>query len=169
MVLNGRLLADGGLIEPLPVAPTAAVPADVTVAVALGGPREGAGRAAVTETADPGPLDDWVSRFRRGATRVFGASGASDAPAEDEPGALPARLRGVEVMNLAMEVMQDVVSRYRLAGFPPDVLITVPRDAAGTLDFHRAPSMVELGRTLAAAALDEYETRSPSSDDDAQR
>ena len=38
---------------------------------------------------------------------------------------------------------------------PPDVLITVPRDAAGTLDFHRAAAMIELGRELTAQRLDE--------------
>lgn len=159
VMLNGRLLADGGLVEPLPVAPTAAIPADLTVAVALSGPRANNDRASVTASSDPGPLDDWVARFRRGATQLLETP---DAPpgTEDAPEALPSGLHGLEVMSQALEVMQDVVSRYRLAGFPPDVLVTVPRDSAGTLDFHRASSMIDLGRALGSAALDDYEARS---------
>ena len=164
VMLNGRLLADGGLLEPLPVAPTVAVPADLTVAIALSGQRETFGRAVVAESAEPGPLDQWVERFRRGAPQAFHASDdAEDGEAQQEqPELLPARLRGPEVMSYALEAMQDVVYRYRLASFPPDVLITVPRDAAGTLDFHLAAPMIELGRALAAQALDEYETRRTS-------
>jgi NTE family protein len=40
-----------------------------------------------------------------------------------------------------------------MAGLPPDVLISVPADAARTLDFHRAKDMIELGRTVTATAL----------------
>ena len=36
-VLDGRLLADGGILDPLPMAPIAAVNADVTIAVSLTG------------------------------------------------------------------------------------------------------------------------------------
>jgi NTE family protein len=47
-----------------------------------------------------------------------------------------------------------VLVRYRLAGYPPDVLVTVPRDACRSLDFHRAAEMIDVGRALAAEALD---------------
>jgi NTE family protein len=57
-------------------------------------------------------------------------------------------------MNHALEAMQAVVASYRLAGFPPDVLVNIPRDACRTLDFHRAESMIDLGRALTAQALD---------------
>ena len=36
-MLDGRLLADGGILDPLPMAPIAAVNADVTIAVSLNG------------------------------------------------------------------------------------------------------------------------------------
>ena len=68
--------------------------------------------------------------------------------------ALPAGLGKLDVMNQSLEVMQSVLTRYRLAGFPPDVLISVPRDACRSLDFHRAAEMIALGRTLAEEALD---------------
>ena len=52
--------------------------------------------------------------------------------------------------------MQNAVLRYRLASHPPDVLVTVPADACGTLDFHRATEMIELGRRLARQAFDRW-------------
>ena len=38
-------------------------------------------------------------------------------------------------------------------GYPPDVVVSVPKDACRSLDFHRAAEMVELGRELAETAL----------------
>jgi NTE family protein len=47
------------------------------------------------------------------------------------------------------------VLRHVLAACPPDVLITVPRSACRTLDFHKAEQMIALGRRLAVDALDD--------------
>ena len=49
--------------------------------------------------------------------------------------------------------MQSLVTRYRLASHPPDLMISVPKNACRTLDFHRAGAMIELGRTLAEESL----------------
>jgi NTE family protein len=57
-------------------------------------------------------------------------------------------------MELSLDTMQSVVTRYRLAGYPPDLLITIPKNACRTLDFHKAGEMIPLGRKLALEALD---------------
>lgn len=175
VMLNGRLLADGGMMAPVPVAPTASVPTDLTVAISLGGEREGAAQSVVRESADPGPLDHWVARFREGAAQAFGALAGDEAAAptaaepadvpapEADPMELPSGVTRFDVINYSLETMQEVVNRYRLAGFPPDVLITIPKDACATLDFHRAASMVEFGRERATQALDELEAAGPAS------
>ena len=59
----------------------------------------------------------------------------------------------MDVVNLSMEAVAALLTRYRLAGLPPDLLIEIPVDACGTLDFHRAEEMIELGRSSARAAL----------------
>jgi NTE family protein len=169
VMLNGRVLVDGGLMDPVPVAPTAAVPTDVTVAVSLGGERRRGGPDGQTtpETAEPRPVDEWLERFRRGASQVlekdlaqslmarFGAREGAEVPEVPEAEALPAGLGRFDVMNQSLEAMQSVLTGYRLAGFPPDVLVTVPKDACRTLDFHRAESMIALGRELTTRALDQ--------------
>src|SRR5690606_14916524 len=54
VMLDGRLLADGGLMNPVPVAPTAAVAADLTIAVSLAEEHlVGNARSAVSASTDP--------------------------------------------------------------------------------------------------------------------
>lgn len=184
VVLNGRLLADGGVTNPVPIAPTSSARADLTVAVSLGGEPSGpAGPAAVQESAEPRPVEEWTERFRAGASqllerdavrallnRLGSGAGSGDAPgpvpvdevaaspvdgaADDEVGALPPGVGKLDMMYHSLDAMQSVLVRYRLAGYPPDVLVSVPRDACRSLDFHRATEMIELGRRLTEQALD---------------
>ena len=56
---------------------------------------------------------------------------------------------------MALETMASLITRFRLATLPPDVLVTVPSDAAKTMDFHRAAELIAIGRRLTEAALDE--------------
>ena len=176
VMLNGRLLVDGGLLEPVPIAPTASVLADATIAIDLGGERAvPQAEAPARDTSEPRPVDEWTDRFRRSASHLldrdvvrslmnrFGGSPPDDAdatvdevdaPIDETFAPLPAGLGRWEVMTQSLEAMQDVVTRFRLAGNPPDVLVTVPKDACRALDFHRAVEMIALGRTLTNEALD---------------
>jgi NTE family protein len=171
VMLNGRLLVDGGLMDPVPVAPTAAGGADLTVAVDLGGERRGGSTesvgSAVGESAEARPADEWVERFRRAASRVFDQDAVralvnrvgvppreANETRHEESEATPPGLRGFDVMNQSLEAMQSVLTRFRLAGNPPDLLITIPKDACRTFDFHRASEMIALGRTLATEVID---------------
>ena len=74
------------------------------------------------------------------------------------------RLGFTAVAGLALDTMGGLITRFRLAAQPPDVLVTVPTDAAGLLDFHRADELIELGRRLTTEALD---AREPEPDEPA--
>jgi len=54
----------------------------------------------------------------------------------------------------AFNVMQDRITRARLAGDPPDVLISPRLGGIGWFDFHRAAEAVEIGSEAATKALD---------------
>ena len=185
-VLNGRVLVDGGVLNPVPVAPVAAARADLIVAVNLAG-RTDAGGPPVSETADEVPEGQWSTRLRETANRWFdhdlltavrrrfgsdtlGARQPDGAAADDDDATArdhtDARddvrdrghaddLRAVDVVQSSYEIMQDALTRHRLAGYAPDLLLTVPKTAARTLDFHRAGELIELGREIALAALPE--------------
>jgi NTE family protein len=177
VMLNGRLLVDGGVLDPVPITPTTSVRADVTVAINLGGDPSGMHEAApVRETAEERPVDEWLDRFRRGTAHLLdrdlfrslqsrlGGGTATAVAGEELPvlaldaydslAAPPAGLSKFDVMNHSLQALQSVLTRYRLAANPPDVLVTIPRGAARTLDFHRAAEMIDLGRALTLEALD---------------
>jgi NTE family protein len=143
VVMNGRLLADGGLMNPMPIEPTAAAAADLTIAISLQGDRGAREQSTpAREAAEPRWREELVERVRRTVGR------------EKEPADPIDDLRISDVVGLSMDAMQGLVARYRMAGLPPDVLVTVPVSAARTLDFHRATAMIELGQQLTAEALD---------------
>jgi NTE family protein len=143
VVMNGRLLADGGLMNPIPIEPTAAAAADLTVAISLQGDRDAHERSTpAREPAEPTWREELVERVRRTVGR------------EKEPTDPLEALRISDVVGLSMDAMQGLVARYRMAGLPPDVLVTVPVSAARSLDFHRANEMIDLGQRLTAEALD---------------
>lgn len=179
IVLDDRLLADGGILHPVPVAATASVPADLTIGVSLteidGAPGSAMpSRGHRTDTSPPPAHDadrreddgDDVMRHLDHAlvqTIVKWFSGARHAP-DDQPtlttdddhtdGTVPSGLRSIDVMLLSLEAMQNALARHRLASHPPDLLISIPRTSFRTLDFHRADELIRLGRQCTVDALD---------------
>jgi NTE family protein len=161
-VIDGRLLADGGILDPLPMAPIAAVNADLTIAVSLSGSEAGGG----DPEPEPRPTTEWLNRMLSSTSALldsptaravldrFGTSSADDAEDADDPESEPPRLGGFEVMNRTIDIAQAALARHTLAAYPPDLLIEVPRSACRSLEFHRAAEVIETGRELAARALD---------------
>src|SRR5690606_19397238 len=72
-MLNGRLLADGVMTNPVPIAPLSGLDVDLVVAVNVNGtPRDPSIRAGrVHESADPRPVAEWQEKLRRTASQVF--------------------------------------------------------------------------------------------------
>lgn len=62
-----------------------------------------------------------------------------------------------DVMNLSIETMQSALVQYKIAGYPPDLLVNLPKNACRSYDYHRAPELIQLGRERMSAALDRYE------------
>ncbi|MBW0018832.1 MAG: patatin-like phospholipase family protein [Mycobacterium sp.] len=185
--IDGRLLADGGILDPLPMAPVAAVNADMTIAVSLNGSEAGA-----TRDAEPGVTAEWLNRMVRSTTALFDVNAARsllDRPtaravlsrfgatvpdswsddagveqpaAEDfndpEAGPEVPRLGSFEVMNRTIDIAQSALARHTLAAYPPDLLIEVPRTTCRSLEFHRAVEVIAAGRDLTIRALDALES-----------
>ncbi|GAA3508473.1 patatin-like phospholipase family protein [Dietzia aurantiaca] len=83
------------------------------------------------------------------------ARGEAEVESED-PGdaSLPGTLRIFDVVIHSIEVMESIITAYRMAANRPDVLVEVPSDSCTAFDFHRADEMIALGRRLTAEALD---------------
>jgi NTE family protein len=189
-VVDGRLLADGGILDPLPMAPIAAVNADLTIAVSLSGSETEGDR----ET-EPRPTAEWLNRMLRSTSALFDAAAArslldrptaravlnrfgasipdspeSDVPTVEQPVDYPEeapeapKLGSFEVMNRTIDIAQAALARHTLAAYPPDLLIEVPRSACRGLEFHRAAEMIDVGRMLTARTLDSLQSDSPKED-----
>ena len=65
-VVDGRLLADGGILDPLPMAPIAAVNADLTIAVSLSGSETLADSESESRLST-----DWLNRMLRSTSALF--------------------------------------------------------------------------------------------------
>ncbi|ORJ62803.1 patatin-like phospholipase family protein [Mycobacterium simiae] len=173
--VGGRLLADGGILDPLPMAPLAAVNADLTIAVGVSG-SEVIGK----REPEPGATADFLNRMVRSTSALldasavrslldrptaravlsrFGADTWSDEEsasgqddAVDEALEVP-KLGSFEVMYRAFDIAQSALTRHMLSAYPPDLLIEVPRSTCRSLDFHRAAEVIDIGRVLADRAL----------------
>jgi NTE family protein len=160
-VLDGRLLADGGILDPLPMAPISAVNADLTIAVSLSGSEAG----GQEPDDEPNATTEWLGRMWRSTTALFDAAQSEAGQSEENPAKLVdaskevsvPRLGSFEVMNRTIDIAQAALARHTLAAYPPDLLIEVPRTACRSLEFHRAAEVIGVGRELAAAALDGLE------------
>jgi NTE family protein len=171
-ILDGRLLADGGILDPLPMAPIAAVNADLTIAVSLSGSESGGGEAPAG--AGPRATTEWWNRMWRSTSSLFESSTMLNRfglAQEDVEGAEPLeadsddelvdsakespvpKLGSFEVMNRTIDIAQAALARHTLAAYPPDLLIEVPRTACRSLEFHRAAEVIEIGHELTAQAV----------------
>ncbi|MGK2882090.1 MAG: patatin-like phospholipase family protein [Mycobacterium sp.] len=176
-VLDGRLLADGGILDPLPIAPITAVNADITIVVSLSGDDPDA--YASTLPSDPRPQSEWLNKLLRRSSALLETTTAksmlgrfSVTSEADDDGAVDGadgefvdtgdskavpKLNSFDVMYRTIDIAQAALARHQLAAYPPDIVIEIPRTAARSLDFHRAAEVIELGREAAGRALDGHE------------
>lgn len=149
-----RWLVDGALVNPVPVSAARALGARVVIAVNLDADRFGRGATIASHGADPGDGHAIApSQLRNGFARLRSMFGLERA-LKREMIAGPARPSFSTVMIESFNIMQDRLTRMRLAGDPPDVHITPRIGHVGWLDFHRASEAIAVGRHAAEKALD---------------
>jgi NTE family protein len=146
-------LVDGGLVNPVPVSLCRALGADVVIAVNLNhgivGRNIRKGPPARAEVGDESGLLERLSDGLRGRA----TSWVKDLIGEnDTPGLF-------DVVAGAQYIMQDRITRSRMAGDPPDVLLTPRLAHIRLMEFDRAAEAIDEGRAAvrrAAAALQEF-------------
>jgi NTE family protein len=152
---GGRWLVDGALVNPVAVSTARAFGARVVIAVNLDADRFGRGATIASHGADPGEGEaaDAIGKTFNGFSRLRSMFGAERA-LKREMIANAVRPSFSTVMIESFNIMQDRLTRMRLAGDPPDVHITPRIGHIGWLDFHRAAEAIEVGRSAAEKALD---------------
>jgi NTE family protein len=149
VLIGGRWLVDGALVNPVPVSAARALGARLVIAVNLNADLFGRGTIIASHGSDDGePISaEGKSNGLRGMftgdrsmrRQFFGRRGRPGLPT---------------VMVEAFNVMQDRITRARLAGDPPDVLISPRLGSVGWFEFHRAPEAIQIGTDAAEKAID---------------
>lgn len=131
---NGRVLVDGGLVNPVPVSLCRALGADIVIAVELGSGVVGRGSKRGRKPSRLGD-DHW-------ARRLLSRIGVGEEGEDDTDPSLPSL---PDVVTSSINIMQMRIARSRLAGEPADVLIS-PRVAhLNMMEFDRAGEAIEEG------------------------
>jgi len=146
-VLAGdRWLVDGALVNPVPVSAARALGAEIVIAANLSSDifthsttiySHGASAAAEPAPAKRG-FGKFFSAERAVKREFFGGAG--------RPGIS-------SIMVDAFNIMQDRITRARLAGDPPDLLISPRVGQIGWFDFHRADDLIAHGARAAERAI----------------
>ncbi len=148
--LDGRWLVDGALVNPVPVSATRVFGARLVIAVNLSTDILGRSMIMAGEDSEPAPPDPYPNGA--GSAAIFGAEQCAQTPVRRRRPAVPAF---PSVMIDAFNIMQDRITRARLAGDPPDVMINPRVGHIGWFDFHRAQEAIEVGARAAERALDD--------------
>jgi len=141
---QGMTLVDGGLLNPVPIAPTFRDFTDLTIAVNLNA------KASRSKRTDPPPTPrkSEPDRGYQARIRQF-----LDAIGENLMSSGDQRLGVFELTSRSFETMQNAIAATKISGYRPDVLIDVPRDSSAAHEFHRARELIDLGYSLAESAM----------------
>jgi NTE family protein len=158
--LDGRWLIDGALVNPVPVSVCRALGADVTIAVSLS-----MGRLSESPLEDDealevvqgeAPVNSGQGRLGMRSVRRFLGRRRSDPSL-------------FTVVARALSIVQDRIARSRLAGDPPEILISPKVGDVGLFEFYRAAECIAAGEAAAKGLLPDIRaaiqrhTRGPAS------
>ncbi len=152
VLIGDRWLVDGAMVNPVPVSAARALGAEIVIAANLSSDvfthsttiySHGAAVAAPEVAVEPAPP-------KRGFGRLFSAERTMKREFFGGGG----RPGISSVMVDAFNIMQDRITRARLAGDPPDMLISPRVGQIGWFDFHRADDLIAFGARAAERAID---------------
>jgi NTE family protein len=157
VLVGDRWLVDGALVNPVPVSAARAFGAEIVIAANLssdvfahsttiyshGAAAEISAASVLAPVIEPAPAKRGFGKFfspeRTMKREFFGGGG--------RPGIST-------VMVDAFNIMQDRITRARLAGDPPDMLISPRVGQIGWFDFHRADDLIAHGKRAAERAIE---------------
>ncbi|MEZ8541614.1 patatin-like phospholipase family protein [Vibrio splendidus] len=141
-VINGEVLIDGGVLNPVPIAPTFSDKTDFTLAVNLGGEPE-----ILQQEVIPVSLPTKESNLHEKVVHFIDNLGNS------VKSKMSFNFAAYDIANQAFDAMQSTIARQKLAAYPADITLEIPRNACGTLEFDRSQEMIDRGYHLAQAKL----------------
>lgn len=159
---EGRWMLDGGLVNPVPVSVCRALGAELVIAVNLNGHLigrhlaryEGDSQAleqpANEDTPATAEEDKAAEQSMWSRVMSYFSSPSADGSAEPIPGFF-------DVIGASVNIMQDRITRSRMAGDPPELNLVPMLEDYAIMDFHRATEAIDEGRRLVYANRERLE------------
>lgn len=133
---KNKWLVDGGLVNPVPVSVCRAMGADIVIAVNLNGSI--VGKHFIKPQRLTAGSDNILEKFKKNVRAYSPGLFANGAKKEEAPGLLDA-------ITGAVHITQDRITRSRMAGDPPDILLSPRLSHVGLLEFYRAEEAIREG------------------------
>lgn len=130
---NDLYLLDGGILNPVPIAPTFQDETDLTIAVNLAG-------QPVIEFSEAGEEEEEegiAGRLLSGLHHFLRTLRTTSS--------IKGQLGMYDVINRSVDAMQGTIARQKIAAYPPDILVEIPRNLCGILEFDRAQEIIDAG------------------------
>ncbi|MGD9255929.1 MAG: patatin-like phospholipase family protein, partial [Chromatiales bacterium] len=132
---ENRLLVDGGLVNPVPIAPTIRDDTDIAIAVDASASEE----KNIEHSHRNKPKEG--SSYRQQIIDFLDSMNLLPKIASQEEKAMDT----MEILTGSIEVMQSMITRFQLAANSPDILIRIPQNIATFYEFHHAEELIAFG------------------------
>jgi NTE family protein len=146
-VKRGKMmLVDGGLINPVPIAPTLNDDTAWTFAVDLNARSE----ALPPSQQEPVTAKDAKSGFRKSISEFIDNIVSRESEDEDDdkyPGPFELAIDSIDTMH-------TTISRMKLAAYAPRLIVGIPRNLCTVFEFHRARELIDFGYQRTEQALE---------------
>lgn len=154
---QGMMLVDGGVLNPVPMAPTLRTMTDLTLAVNLNGREEIPRPSPRTRAKKPVPTDATTQNtVHRAISRFIDRWWKEEDAKDEEP---QNKWSIMELINRSIDTMQNTIAHMKLAAHQPDILIEIPRSSGGLFDYFLAEDIIAEGYQLCEEALRRYESK----------
>ena len=153
--IKGRPLLDGGVLNPVPIAPTLQDSTDAIIAVSLSGVEKRIG-GGNRRTSAPKPAEKPRHRYQKQIETFIDQLqerlGFGNEQEENQPS-----LSLTDAALLSLDAMQASIARSMLAAYPPDLLIEVPINTCRAHEFYRAEEVIAAGEYWAKQAIERFD------------
>ena len=147
---KNRWLVDGGLVNPVPVSVCRALGADFVIAVNLNGDLVGRHIDKPVSKSEAERPAHWSDKI----PWSIGDTLRQNANADEDDEKVP---RVFETIAGSINIIQDRITRSRMVGEPPDILITPELADIGLLEFYRAAECIDEGKESVHRVLPEIQ------------
>ncbi len=148
-VISGdRILVDGGVLNPMPVAPTMSDHVDLRIAVNLNASHTRPLKKPLVPKGEQKKQQETESRF---ATILEKIGLRKNKKKEQE------EIGRFDMLNRTLDTMQSSLTRYKIASYAPDLLVQIPASSCRFYDFHKAYELIAIGQEAADQALVKYQ------------